>query len=42
MKKRKKKHPEETLQEFVTWYNEKRIHHALGFKTPEQVYQENL
>lgn len=42
MKKRKKKHPEETLQEFVKWYNEKRIHHALGFRTPEDVYQENL
>ena len=42
MKKRKKKHPQETLQEFVTWYNEKRIHHALEFKTPEQVYHENL
>ena len=42
MKKRKKKHPEETLQEFVKWYNEKRIHHALEFRTPEEVYQENL
>ena len=42
MKMRKKKHPEETLQEFVKWYNEKRIHHALGYKTPEQVYLENL
>lgn len=42
MKKRKKKHPQETLQEFVTWYNEKRIHHALEFRTPEEVYQENL
>ncbi len=42
MKRRKKKHPQETLQEFVKWYNEKRIHHALKFKTPEQVYQENL
>lgn len=42
MKMRKKKHPEETLQDFVNWYNEKRIHHALEYKTPEQVYLENL
>jgi putative transposase len=42
MKKRKKKHPEETLQEFVKWYNEERIHHALDYKTPEEVYRENL
>lgn len=42
MKMRMKKHPQETLQEFVKWYNEKRIHHALGYKTPEKVYQENL
>ena len=42
MKKRRKKHPEETLQEFVKWYNEERIHHALDYKTPEEVYRENL
>lgn len=42
MKKRKKKHPEESLQDFVRWYNEKRIHHALQYKTPEEVYRENL
>jgi len=42
MKRRKKKHPEETLQDFVRWYNEKRIHHALEFKTPQKVYLENL
>ena len=42
MKNRKKKHPEETLLEFVKWYNEKRIHHALDYKTPEQAYQENM
>jgi transposase InsO family protein len=42
MKKRKKKHPQETLQEFVKWYNEVRIHHALGYKTPEEVYRSNL
>ena len=41
-KKRKKKHPKETLQEFVKWYNEERIHHALEYKTPEEVYRENL
>lgn len=42
MKRRKKKHPDETLQEFVRWYNEERIHHALEYKTPEEVYRENL
>jgi len=42
MKKRFKKHPEETLQDFVKWYNEKRIHHALGYDTPEKVYWEKL
>ncbi len=42
MKKRLKKHPEETLQDFVRWYNEERIHHALGYRTPEEVYQEKL
>lgn len=42
MKKRKKKHPQETLQEFVKWYNEVRIHHALSYKTPEEVYGQNL
>ena len=41
-KKRKKKHPDETLQEFVKWYNEERVHHALEYKTPEEVYRENL
>ena len=41
-KKRKNKHPDETLQEFVKWYNEERIHHALDYKTPEEVYRENL
>ena len=35
MKMRLKKHPRETLQDFVKWYNEKGIHHALGYKTPE-------
>jgi len=42
MKKRFRKHPGESLQEFVRWYNVERIHHALDYKTPEQVYRENL
>jgi len=42
MKKRFKKHPDEELQTFVKWYNEVRIHHALKYKTPEEVYRENL
>lgn len=42
MKKRKKKHPEESLQDFIIWYNDERIHHALDYKTPEEVYRENL
>lgn len=42
MKKRKKKHSEESLEEFVLWYNKERIHHALEFRTPEEVYQENM
>jgi len=36
------RHPDETLQDFVKWYNEKRIHHALNYKTPEEVYREKL
>ncbi len=42
LKKRWKKHPEETLQQTVKWYNKRRIHHALKYKTPEIVYLENL
>lgn len=42
MKKRFKKHPEETLQQFVKRYNEERIHHALGYDTPENVYWRKL
>lgn len=42
MKKRKKKHPNESFQDFIKWYNEKRIHHALEYKTPEEVYYEKL
>jgi putative transposase len=38
MKKRFKKHPNESLQEFVEWYNKGRIHHALDYDTPEKVY----
>lgn len=42
MKRRFKKHPEESLQEFVKWYNEGRIHSALDHRTPEEVYWENV
>lgn len=42
MKSRLKKHPDETLQDFVEWYNEERIHHALDYKTPEKTYWENV
>ena len=42
MKKRFKKHPDESLQDFVKWYNEGRIHHALSYDTPEKVYWENV
>jgi len=42
LKKRMKKHPEEDLQDFVRWYNNGRIHHALEYKTPEEVYREKL
>lgn len=42
MKKRFKKHPGEGLHAFVRWYNEERIHHALGYAVPEKVYFENL
>lgn len=42
MKKRFKRHPDESLQEFVKWYNEGRIHHALSYDTPEKVYWEKL
>ena len=42
MKKRFKKHPSETLQDVVKWYNEERIHHALDYETPEKVYWEKL
>jgi putative transposase len=42
MKKRSKRHSEETLQDFVKWYNKHRIHHALGYDRPENVYWSNL
>lgn len=42
MKKWLRKHPDKTLQDFVEFYNKERIHHALGYKTPEEVYNENL
>ena len=42
MKTRFKKHPDESLYEFVEWYNEERIHDALDYRAPEEVYRENL
>lgn len=42
MKARFKRHPEETLKDFVKWYNEGRIHHALKYKTPDKIYWDNL
>lgn len=42
MKQRKKRHPNESFLVFISWYNEKRIHHALEYKTPEEVYWEKL
>lgn len=42
MKRRFKKHPDETLQDFVKWYNEKRIHYSLEYKIPQQVYEEKV
>lgn len=42
MKKRFKKHPDESLQTFVRWYNEERIHYSLSYDTPEKVYWEKL
>ena len=40
MKARFKKHPKESLQDFVKWYNEERIHHALDYKTPQEIWNE--
>lgn len=42
LKQRKKRHPNETLQNFINWYNQHRIHHALNYETPDEVYQKKL
>lgn len=42
MKKRFKKHPDESLPDFITWYNEGRIHYSLNYDTPEKVYREKV
>jgi len=42
VKKRFRKHPEEGLHQFVNWYNQTRIHHALNYDTPEKIYWEKL
>jgi putative transposase len=42
LKQRMKRHPEESLQDFVKWYNSARIHHALNYQTPEETYIQNL
>ena len=42
MKKLMKRHPQEEFKDFVKWYNEKRIYHALEFRTTEEIYHENL
>ncbi len=42
LKKRMKKHPEETLQELITWYNKERIHHSLEYQTHDETYQKAL
>ena len=42
MKARFKKHPDESLKEFVRWYKGGRIHDALDNRTPEEVYWENV
>ena len=31
-----------SLQDFVKWYNEERIHHELANDTPEKVYWEKV
>lgn len=36
------KRPDKALRDFVEFYNKKRIHHALDYKTPEEAYWENL
>jgi len=42
LKKRFKRHPNESFQDFVNWYNCERIHHALEYKTPEEIYLQKL
>jgi putative transposase len=42
LKRRMKKHPDESLLNFVQWYNNVRIHHALAYKTPKEVYLNKL
>jgi putative transposase len=42
MKTRFKKRPDKSLKSFVEWYNKERIHHALNYRTPEEVYNKNL
>jgi putative transposase len=42
MKKRLKRHPDESLNDFIKWYNEERIHCSLDYETPEKVYWEKL
>jgi transposase InsO family protein len=42
MKKWLKKHPERSLENFVEWYNKRRIHTSLHYKTPEVVYRESM
>ena len=40
MKKMKKKHPEESFQNFIKWHNEMRIHHAWDSKTLKEAYHQ--
>lgn len=30
------------ISDFVKWYNEERVHQSLGYRTPKEVYEENL
>jgi len=42
MKTRFSKHADETLKDFVRWYNEERIHYSLDDRTPNEAYYENV